>query len=60
MFAVQSHSEVPMGQVGFSLPQRKWAVLSLNQDIRVRPYPPEYLECLSSMTLEVDFLQKKR
>ncbi|GLV44463.1 comatose [Carabus blaptoides fortunei] len=59
MFAVQCHPEVPLNQVGFSLPQRKWAVLSLNQEIKVRPYPPEYLECLSNIILEVDFLQKK-
>ena len=48
--------------MGFSLPQRKWATLSLNQEIEVRPYhfnPTSSTECLCTIVLEADFLQKK-
>jgi vesicle-fusing ATPase len=49
--------------VGFSLPQRKWATLSLNQDIEVKPYhfdPTSSSEYLCTIVLEADFLQKKK
>lgn len=62
MFSVKRHHEVPRGTVGFSLPQRKWATLSLNQEIEVRPYyfnPTSSTECLCNIVLEADFLQKK-
>lgn len=59
IFSVKSHPEIPRRNVGFSLPQRKWAVLSLNQDIDVKPYHFNNSECLSSMVLEADFMQKK-
>ncbi|XP_076642480.1 vesicle-fusing ATPase 1 [Halictus rubicundus] len=62
VFTVKRHHEVPRGTVGFSLPQRKWATLSLNQDIEVRPYhfsPTSSTECLCVIVLEADFLQKK-
>ena len=62
MFTVRTHHEIPRGTVGFSLPQRKWATLSLNQEIEVRPYhfdPTSNTECLCNIVLEADFLQKK-
>ncbi|XP_069674509.1 vesicle-fusing ATPase 1 [Periplaneta americana] len=62
VFTVRFHSDVPRGTVGFSLPQRKWATLSLNQDIEVKPYhfdPTSSSECLCTIVLEADFLQKK-
>ncbi|KAG9435527.1 vesicle-fusing ATPase 1 [Apis mellifera carnica] len=62
VFTVRQHHEVPRGSVGFSLPQRKWATLSLNQEIEVRPYhfnPTSSTECLCVIVLEADFLQKK-
>ncbi|XP_066992655.2 vesicle-fusing ATPase 1 [Anabrus simplex] len=62
VFSVKFHSDIPRGAVGFSLPQRKWASLSLNQEIDVKPYyfdPTSSSECLCSITLEADFLQKK-
>jgi vesicle-fusing ATPase len=63
VFTVRFHSDVPRGTVGFSLPQRKWATLSLNQDIEVKPYHFDQTsssECLCTIVLEADFLQKKR
>ncbi|XP_024868093.1 vesicle-fusing ATPase 1-like [Temnothorax curvispinosus] len=62
VFTVRTHHEIPRGTVGFSLPQRKWATLSLNQEIEVRPYhfdPTSNTECLCNIVLEADFLQKK-
>ncbi|XP_025987829.1 vesicle-fusing ATPase 1 [Solenopsis invicta] len=62
VFSVRTHHEIPRGTVGFSLPQRKWATLSLNQEIDVRPYhfdPTSNTECLCNIVLEADFLQKK-
>lgn len=59
IFSVRSHPEIPRRHIGFSLPQRKWAVLSLNQEIDVRPYHFGPTECLSAIVLEADFMQKK-
>ena len=62
VFSVKSYDGMPRGNVGFSLPQRKWATLSLNQEIEVRPYyfdPTSSTECLCTIVLEADFLQKK-
>ncbi|CAG9761013.1 unnamed protein product [Ceutorhynchus assimilis] len=57
VFSIKSHPGVPRSHVGFSLPQRKWAVLSLNQEIGVEPYTAD--DYLSSIVLEVDYMQKK-
>lgn len=61
IFTVGKHHEVPRGTVGFSLPQRKWAALSLNQEIDVKPYRfgNNSSDCLCNIMLEADFLQKK-
>lgn len=60
VFSIKIHPEVPQGSVGFSLLQRKWATLSLNQDIELRPFyfdPNQHT--LVNIVLEADFLQKK-
>lgn len=62
VFTIIRNNEVARGYVAFSLLQRKWATLSVNQDIDVRPYrfnPASKTECLDTVTLEVDFLAKK-
>lgn len=52
--------EINPGCIGFSLLQRKWATLSINQDISIKPFHFERSsEVLCSIALEVDFLQKK-
>jgi len=60
VFTIEADAKVTQGTVAFSLPQRKWATLSLNQDIDVSPYQfsPEK-HYLSSIVLEVDFFNKK-
>lgn len=62
IFTIKRNGEVLNQAVAFSLPQRKWATLSLGQDIEVKPYffnPSSSSECLCNMILEADFLQKK-
>lgn len=61
VFSIRSSKEVPPGSVGFSMLQRKWAVLSLGQDIDVRPFVVDANQhTLTTFVLEADFLQKKR
>lgn len=62
VFAIERSTDVPNNSIGFSLLQRKWGTLSINQDIDVKPYrfnPTSTNECLCNVVLEVDFLQKK-
>lgn len=62
VFSIIKTSEVPKNNVGFSLVQRKWAAISVNQDIDVKVYrfnPSSKTEFLDTVTLEVDFLTKK-
>uniref|UniRef100_A0A1A9WAQ9 Vesicle-fusing ATPase n=1 Tax=Glossina brevipalpis TaxID=37001 RepID=A0A1A9WAQ9_9MUSC len=60
IFALERTPEVPRGHVGFSLVQRKWATLSINQDIHVRPYRFDgNSDIITVASFETDFLQKK-
>lgn len=61
VFAVKRSPELSRYAIGFSMPQRKWASLSINQEIDIKPYrfnPSSPSECLCSVTLEVDFVKK--
>jgi hypothetical protein len=61
IFSVRHFRGIPAGSIGFSLLQRKWAVLSLNQDIDVRPFHFDSNQhTLVTVVLEADFLQKKK
>lgn len=62
VFAVIRTPEMPKNNVGFSLVQRKWAAISVNQDIDVKAFrfnTSSSTEFLDTVTLEVDFLAKK-
>ncbi|KAK6640106.1 hypothetical protein RUM43_008383 [Polyplax serrata] len=62
VFSIKFDSAVPPGAIGFSVPQRKWAALSINQEIRVDHFyfdSNSHSELLSNIVLEADFLQKK-
>ncbi|TRZ00096.1 hypothetical protein DNTS_020295 [Danionella cerebrum] len=60
VFTVKSHHSVLPGTVAFSLPQRKWAGLSIGQEIEVSNYNfDKSKQCIGAMTIEIDFLQKK-
>lgn len=60
VFTLRAYPGVPSGHMGFSLPMRKWADLSLNQTLEVRPYMfNPNVQYVSKITLEVDFLERK-
>uniref|UniRef100_A0A8C3AZG9 Vesicle-fusing ATPase n=1 Tax=Cyclopterus lumpus TaxID=8103 RepID=A0A8C3AZG9_CYCLU len=60
VFTLKKHPSVNSGTIAFSLPQRKWAGLSIGQEVKVTNYTfDKSKQCISSMTVEIDFLQKK-
>ncbi|XP_054454532.1 vesicle-fusing ATPase-like [Anoplopoma fimbria] len=60
VFTLRTHPSVNSGTIAFSLPQRKWAGLSIGQEVKVSNYNfDKSKQCISSMTVEIDFLQKK-
>ncbi|KAM9336081.1 vesicle-fusing ATPase-like [Symphorus nematophorus] len=60
VFTLKTHPSVNSGTIAFSLPQRKWAGLSIGQEVEVTNYKfDKSKQCISSMTVEIDFLQKK-
>lgn len=60
VFTLKTHSGVSPGAIGFSLPQRKWGALSIGQEVQVANYRfDKSKQCISTMTMEIDFLQKK-
>jgi len=61
VFSLEPSPEVNSGTLGFSTPQRKWAVLSLNQELDVQPYRfDERRDYIGSMVLHIDFFSKKK
>lgn len=60
IFTVKTHHTILPGNIAFSLPQRKWAGLSIGQEVEVAVYNfDKTKQCIGVMTIEVDFLQKK-
>ncbi|KAF6727186.1 Vesicle-fusing ATPase [Oryzias melastigma] len=60
VFTLKKHPEVSSGSIAFSLPQRKWAGIVLGDDFKVTNYKfDKSKDCISVMTMEIDFLQKK-
>lgn len=60
VLTLKTHSSVTAGTIAFSLPQRKWAGLSIGQEVKVTNYKfDKSKQCISTMTVEIDFLQKK-
>ncbi|XP_061740140.1 vesicle-fusing ATPase isoform X3 [Nerophis ophidion] len=60
VFTVKTHHTVAPGSIAFSLPQRKWAGLSIGQEVEVANYNfDKSKQCIGAMTIEIDFLQKK-
>ncbi|KAK2832849.1 hypothetical protein Q5P01_016738 [Channa striata] len=60
VFTVKTHHTVSPGTIAFSLPQRKWAGLSIGQEVEVSNYNfDKSKQCIGAMTIEIDFLQKK-
>uniref|UniRef100_A0A3Q3VR09 Vesicle-fusing ATPase n=1 Tax=Mola mola TaxID=94237 RepID=A0A3Q3VR09_MOLML len=60
VFTLKKHPSVNSGAIAFSLPQRKWAGLSIGQEVEVTHYKfDRSKQCISTLTMEIDFLQKK-
>ncbi|XP_064780118.1 vesicle-fusing ATPase isoform X1 [Oncorhynchus masou masou] len=60
VFTVKTHQSVVPGTIAFSLPQRKWAGISIGQDVEVTSYNfDKSKQCVGTMIVEIDFLQKK-
>ncbi|XP_024920501.1 vesicle-fusing ATPase isoform X3 [Cynoglossus semilaevis] len=60
VFTVKTHHSVTPGTIAFSLAQRKWAGLSIGQEVEVSNYNfDKSKQCIGAMTIEIDFLQKK-
>lgn len=60
IFSIRADNNVPLGDVGFSAVQRKWANVSLESKLMVRPFSFDLrTQSISIMTVEVDFLTKK-
>ncbi|XP_053555708.1 vesicle-fusing ATPase [Bombina bombina] len=60
IFTLRTHHTVLPGTIAFSLPQRKWAGLSIGQEVEALLYNfDKAKQCIGTMTIEIDFLQKK-
>jgi len=60
IMSTTADSSVPAGSLGFGLTLRKWATLSLNQEILVKPAQFDLEKsCISTLTVEIDFFNKK-
>nr|KAF6457171.1 hypothetical protein HJG63_011706 [Rousettus aegyptiacus] len=53
-FTLRTHPSVVPGSIAFSLPQRKWAGLSIGQEIEVSLYTfDKAKQCIGTMTIEI-------
>lgn len=60
LFSITPYGSIVPGTIAFSAVQRKWAMLTLNQEIQVTPHKMDpKTQTLAEITVEADFLQKK-
>lgn len=59
IFTIRNHPSMKRGEIAFAIAQRKWAVLSLDQEVHVQPFCFKNNQCIGSMTLSADFQLKK-
>lgn len=60
IFTARTDNSCPLGQIGFSAPQRKWAMISVDMPITIRPYQYDLKsQSISVIVIEVDFVSKK-
>lgn len=60
IFSLRADNNVPLGDIGFSAVQRKWANISLESKLMVKPFSFDLrTQSITLMTVEVDFLSKK-
>ncbi|VDM58372.1 unnamed protein product [Angiostrongylus costaricensis] len=49
IFTIRNHPSMKRGEIAFAIAQRKWAVLSLDQEVRVQPF------CFKAIVGKTDF-----
>lgn len=60
VFTIRTDKKCPSGQIGFSAPQRKWGMISVDLGISVRPFQYDLRsKSISVLTVELDFISKK-
>uniref|UniRef100_A0A1I7UD62 Vesicle-fusing ATPase n=1 Tax=Caenorhabditis tropicalis TaxID=1561998 RepID=A0A1I7UD62_9PELO len=59
IFSIRNDPSIKQGEIAFGVPHRKWAVLSLDQEIRVSPFTFQSSEYIGSIVLSADFNAKK-
>ncbi|CAF1018753.1 unnamed protein product [Brachionus calyciflorus] len=60
IFTIRPDNIVPLGEIGFSAVQRKWAMISVDSKIIVKPYQFDLrTSSIDILTVEVDFIQKR-
>uniref|UniRef100_A0A5S6QQ51 Vesicle-fusing ATPase n=1 Tax=Trichuris muris TaxID=70415 RepID=A0A5S6QQ51_TRIMR len=60
VFSILNHPSISVGAIAFSMPQRRWAQLSLDQEIEVQPHSMNIKnQFICAITLTTDFYQKK-
>ncbi|ULU09275.1 hypothetical protein L3Y34_013996 [Caenorhabditis briggsae] len=59
IFSIRNDPAVKRGEIAFGVPHRSWAVLSLDQEIRVTPFQYKPSEYIGSIVLSADFNNKK-
>ncbi|KAJ1373327.1 vesicle fusion factor [Parelaphostrongylus tenuis] len=59
IFTIRNHPSMKRGEIAFAIAQRKWAVLSLDQEVQVQPFAFKNNQYIGSMTLSADFQLKK-
>uniref|UniRef100_A0A0N5AV97 Vesicle-fusing ATPase n=1 Tax=Syphacia muris TaxID=451379 RepID=A0A0N5AV97_9BILA len=61
VFTIRNYPSLRNDEIAFSIPQRKWATLSLDQEVEVQPYNFDpSTSCISTIVLTVDFHSKKK
>ncbi|VDD89773.1 unnamed protein product [Enterobius vermicularis] len=60
VFNVKNHKDVKTDEIAFAVPQRKWATLSLDQEVEVERHTfGQNSDCISVITLATDFNSKR-
>ncbi|EGT33003.1 hypothetical protein CAEBREN_25573 [Caenorhabditis brenneri] len=59
IFSIKNDPQIKPGEIAFGVPHRQWAVLSLDQEVRVSPFTFQSSEYVGSIVLSADFNNKK-
>ncbi|KAK6038418.1 cell division protein 48 domain protein [Cooperia oncophora] len=59
VFTIRNHPSMKSKEIAFAIAQRKWAVLSLDQEVLVAPFSFKSNQYIGSITLSADFQLKK-